>query len=267
MMIPDDLITSYPARPKLESLANDKGILIGCASHVLSHFGPESSLKVLRDFGASFPAIEFSSPLSQLPELTFVHSVERVRSSRPVWRIAICDLETEKAYFDREPWFHFARALKSNFTRTALTLSLERVSEYSAKQMDLLLEVREALFPLPCYFEFEHHSWSRAEPILRGAKAYVVQHDSPELPGIIKSIPVPGKRALLRLLGRNKRTWFEHHPNERFAYEYSETELSSIAGRIRTLREESDSVTIIVATHPAPSALATARTLATLLAK
>ena len=234
------------------------GIAIGCSSHVLSHNGNEGSLHALREYAKSFPAIEFTSPLSQLPDLDFVHTVQSIRGLYALWRVTICDLETEQIYFEREPWFHFVRALESDSTHNALIVALERASEFDAKQMDLLLAIRESLFPLTCHFEFEHHSWIHAEPLLRGARASVVQHDAPELPGIIKEISVPSNRAVLRLLGRNKRTWFEHNTKERFEYQYSIAELSSIAGHIRTLREESDSVTIIIATHPAPSALETA---------
>src|ERR1019366_4338681 len=112
------------------------------------HSGTEGSLHGLREYAKCFPAIEFSFPLTQLPDLSFVHSVESVHTLRPVWRVTVCDLEEEKIYFEREPWFHFVRALRSNSTTNALILSFERASEYDEKQMDLLLEVREALFPL-----------------------------------------------------------------------------------------------------------------------
>ena len=207
-------------------------------------------------------ALEFSFPIQSLPELSLVDKVNRMQV-RPVWRITISDLESEQKYFLHAGWPVFVNALDP--LRDTLILSLERSSEYDAKHLDLLREIVEALFPLRCFLEFEHHSWKHAANVLRGAKSLVVQHDAPELPGIIKDISVPGKHALLRLLGRNKRTWFEHNPSERFAYQYSQTELSSIAKRIYALREESDSVTIIVATHPPQSAMEAANSFASVV--
>ena len=254
-------------RPAFAPLVVANGIAVGCSSHVLSHNGNEGSLHALREYAKSFPTIEFTTPLPQLPDLAFVRTVQSIHGLYSIWRVTICDLESEKLYFQKEPWFHFARALESNSTHNALIVALERASEYNAAQMDVLLALRESLFPLTCHFEFEHHTWSHAESLIKSAKASVVQHDAPELPGIIKEMSVPGNRAVLRLLGRNKRTWFEHHAKERFEYQYSGQELSSIAKRIRSLREESDSVTIIVATHPGSPALETARSLATIINK
>src|ERR1019366_276248 len=104
-------------------------------------------------------------------------------------------------------------------------VALERASEYDVKHLDLLLELRDGLSPFTCHFEFEHHSWSHAEPVLKSARASVVQYDAPQLPGIIKPITLPARRSIVRLLGRNKRTWFEHLPKVRFEYQYSSAEL------------------------------------------
>ncbi len=231
-----------------------EGIYIGVEAHGLFETG--TMLRVA--------TMEFSFPVQALPELTLVHKAQRT-IAHPVWRVTITDLESEKRYFLHSSWPLFVNALEP--LKDTLILSVERTSEYDAKQLDLLREIVEALYPLRCFLEFEHHSWSHGREILRGAKSLIVQHDSPELPGIIKDISSCGKHSLLRLLGRNKRTWFEHHPAERFAYQYSNAELASIAQRIRSLREESDSVIVVIATHPAPSALEAVRSLVSIVSK
>jgi uncharacterized protein YecE (DUF72 family) len=216
-----------------------------------------------------FPTLEFSFSVHGLPELTIVSKAQKT-IARPVWRVTISDFESEHKYFLHSSWALFVNALDP--LSDTLILSLERTCEYEAKQLDTLREIIESLYPLRCFLEFEHHSWSHGKEVLLGAKRLIVQHDSPELPGIIKDIlPLSdhpfGKHSMLRLLGRNKRTWFEHRPTDRFAYQYSNAELSSIAKRIYTLREETDSVTVIVATHPAPSALETAINLTSIISK
>ncbi len=211
-----------------------------------------------------FPTLEFSFSVHGLPELSIVNKVQ-LTIARPVWRVTISDFESEQKYFLHSSWPLFVNALDP--IRDTLILSLERSCEYDPKQLDKLQEIVESLYPLRCFLEFEHHSWSHGKEVLRGAKSLIVQHDTPALPGIIREMPSNGKHSLLRLLGRNKRTWFEHHPNERFMYEYSSAELSPIAKRICTLREEADCVTVIVATHPAHSALETAITLTSIISK
>lgn len=211
-----------------------------------------------------FPTLEFSFSVHGLPELSIVHKTQRT-IARPVWRVTISDFESEHKYFLNPSWPLLVNALDP--LRDTLILSLERTCEYDPKQLDTLREIIESLYPLRCFLEFEHHSWTHGKEVLRGARSLIVQHDSPELPGIIKDIPSVGKHSILRLLGRNKRTWFEHRPTDRFAYQYSNAELSSIAKRISTQREESDSVTVIVSTHPAPSALETAINLTSIISK
>jgi uncharacterized protein YecE (DUF72 family) len=232
-----------------------ESIYIGVESHGLLESKPH------------FPTMEFSFSVHGLPELSMVNKAQRT-IARPVWRVTISDFESEHKYFLNPSWPLFVNALDP--LRDTLIVSLERSCEYDAKQLDTLHEVVESLYPLRCFLELEHHSWTHGKDVLRGAKSLIVQHDSPELPGIIKDIlPLSdhpfGKHSMLRLLGRNKRTWFEHRPSERFAYQYNSAELSSIAKRIHTLREETDSVTVIVATHPAPSALETAITLTSII--
>ncbi len=229
------------------------GIFIGVEGHGL--FGTGSLPR--------FPTLEFSFSVHSLPELSIINKVQRT-IARPVWRVTISDFESEHKYFLHSSWPLFVNVLDP--LRDTLILSLERSCEYDSKQLDTLCEIVDSLYPLRCFLELEHHSWSHCKEVLRGAKSLIVQHDSPELPGIIKDLSSNGKHSLLRLLGRNKRTWFEHHPNERFVYQYGSAELSTIAKRICSLREESDSVTVIVATHPLLSALETAITLTSTLA-
>jgi uncharacterized protein YecE (DUF72 family) len=205
--------------------------------------------------------LEFSYHLNMLPELATLHHV-RGSSIRPVWRIVVCDLVTEQKYFLQPSWTSFANALDP--LRDTLIISLERTSEYSAKLLDLLCEIVEALYPARCFLEFDHYSWRRAEQVLCGAKCLVVTHDAPELPALVGDLQVNGKHAYLRLLGRNRRAWFEHRPSERFAYTYTRGELVDIAIRIRSLKEECDSVTAIIATYPPECAIQNANALASL---
>ncbi len=236
-----------------------ESIYIGVESHgqwMIAHPPLESK--------PHFPTMEFSFSVHGLPEQSIVTKAQRT-IPRPVWRVTITDFESEQKYFLHSSWPLFVNALDP--LRDTLILALDRSSEYEAKQLDTLREIVESLYPLRCFLEFEHHSWSHGKDVLRGAKSLIVQHDSPELPGIIKDIQSCGKHSLLRLLGRNKRTWFEHRSNERFTYEYNKSELSSIAGRIRSLREGTDSVTVIVAAHPAQSAHETAIGLISIISK
>ncbi|MDP4233067.1 MAG: DUF72 domain-containing protein [Bacteroidota bacterium] len=199
-----------------------------------------------------------------LPEASVIRHVRKL-PRHSVWRITMDDLDSEQRYITQPAWTVFINALRPG--RDTLMLSLERTSEYDAAQLDVLCDIVENVYPLRCFLEFEHHSWARAEQVLRGKRIPVVQHDAPELPGIIKDIHASGKHAILRLLGRDKRHWFEHLASERFAYRYTNAELAVIAQRIRTLRESSDTVTAILATHPAPSAMDNAVTLASILSK
>ena len=208
--------------------------------------------QALQDYAKVFPSIEFSFPVAQLPDLEFVGKVESVRSLTPTWRITVTDMEEDREYFTGQAWSYFIQALDAE--HNMLILALERTCEYTMKDLEFLQQLVEDLFPLPCFLEFEHHSWRRAARALQAAKIPIVQHDAPDLPGIIKDIPCNSKRAYLRLLGRDKRTWFEHIPSERFVYKYNSTELSEIADRVRALRAIAGRVTVMFGTYPPPTA-------------
>ena len=91
--------------------------------------------------------------------------------------------------------------------------------------------------------------------------------DAPSLPGIVKDAAYhTGPLAILRCLGRNKRTWFEHKADERFEYAYSDAELYEIARRVKQLKEAHDEVCVLFCNRPAPAAIANALQLGRMLA-
>jgi uncharacterized protein YecE (DUF72 family) len=216
------------------------------------------------DGAPSFRAFERSYAINSLPDLA-VLSKHRTKRVFPVWRIILEDIQGEKRYFEHQSWAVFVNALRPGLD--SLILSCERSCEFDAAHIRFLEETVEAIYPVRCFLEFEHHSWSKAAKELAAARTPVVQHDAPELPGIVKELSSRSKHRLLRLLGRNKRTWFEHSDKERFEYQYDLPELTSIAKRVRTMREESDSVTVIFATHTITAAIENARTLHSILSQ
>jgi hypothetical protein len=259
-----------------------KGIRIGCSSHVLSpaesptttHIRSEQKqhydrMHALREYAKVFPTIEFTYRLRDLSVWSFVRAVHSVPIF-PVWRLSIEHFEAEKHLFHKDEWSFFVNALREK-ADGLLILSLERSSQFDEHHLEQLLDLTAETRSLNCMLEFEHRSWSKAEEIIRAAKVQLVHHDTPVLPGVIKELSGKtkglGSGAILRLLGRDPCAWLKKRPDERYAYHYQNPELRSIADRVLALRQQNESVTVALANYPAAVALENGASLVSILSR
>jgi hypothetical protein len=262
------------SKPVFDTLAQ-RGIRIGCASHVLNATDSEhphtirmlhyERMHILRQYADVFSAIEFSYRLSDLSGWHIVRAVESIPIA-PVWRVTIHNFDAEKYLFTKAEWGFFVDALQNTSPPGSLILSLARTVRFSDEALAELLQLVENLYPVSPALEFDHRSWAKAADVLRGNKVQLVERDTPELPGIIKHLHSTRSRStILRVLGRERSLWLKDHPEERHAYTYSAPELQSVAERAADLMTGADSATIIFGNHPAESAVQNALCFATLL--
>jgi|GEM_PF-5350329 len=223
-----------------------KGISIGIPRSVAAeHFQlfPHSEIEVRRE---SLPTLEASRFILE-------HSHGDL-----VWHVTIDELHESKM-FASDDLPLFVRTLEENSPeRHTLVLAFDRTAEYDAKILDQIEAFRDSVTSIPVLLDTEHPSWksTRIQAILKSLKLPHVFLDAPNLPGIVKDASYhTGRTAMLRCLGRNSRTVFEHKKEIRFEYSYTNEELRTISKRVKQLRQVYDKVFVTFCNRPGEQAI------------
>lgn len=212
---------------------------------------------------AVVPLIEIECRREDLPAEQGVRIVTEHTRAQLLWRIDINDLHLADTFSgaDWQVFIHLLAASRS--AQHMLVLAYDRSVEYSPEVLDSVERLRDAT-GLSIFLDTEHSSWKtmKVQSILRSLRLPHVSIDGPSLPGIVKDISyTTGNRAVLRCLGRNSRSWFEHG-HERYQYVYSAEEITQLAERVLHLREAVDTVYVTMQNRPAAAALTNATELA-----
>lgn len=126
----------------------------------------------------------------------------------------------------------------------------------TAEHWQYIEALREALGDVPVAIEFRHRSWfaeEHAEDTLARLAQLGAIHvvcDEPQVgtANVPRLVRVTSSAlAILRLHGRNARTWYSRGPTSatRFDYRYDQTELTELAGVVKELAEKADRVHVL----------------------
>lgn len=102
-----------------------------------------------------------------------------------------------------------------------------------------VLRCRDAVAPISMYVEFRHDSWVTTDTLraLHDEQIGYVSVDEPQLPGLLApDLHATTDIGYLRLHGRNAAAWWDGG-DQRYNYEYSETELKEWRDRIRRVKD------------------------------
>lgn len=131
--------------------------------------------------------------------------------------------------------------------------------------------LREAMAPHAVVFEVRHVAWER-EPwptSFRDAGLDVVHVDQPALAQNVGADFGPGRRAYVRLHGRNASAWFDPEAGRdaRYDWLYSIEDMRGWADRVRELRKSRSAVHVVTNNHFAGQAVVNALELGALLGR
>ncbi len=122
---------------------------------------------------------------------------------------------------------------------------------------------------LPLYVEFRNREWSRSSvytELRRRAVGWVVP-DLPQLRGLPPLQPVvTGRRAYLRLHGRNRAMWWDGDARSRYDYSYTDHELAELASVSEQLAAQSEHLFVAFNNHADGQAARDAERFAAILA-
>jgi uncharacterized protein YecE (DUF72 family) len=120
----------------------------------------------------------------------------------------------------------------------------------------------------PVAVELRHRSWSDHRQdvlaLLEAGQAAWVQIDEPKFRFSIQQhgLPAQGHLYYMRLHGRNAEKWWTHdHPDERYDYLYSPTEIDGFADTIQRVRQLVQQIYVFMNNHFAGKAVANAAVL------
>jgi uncharacterized protein YecE (DUF72 family) len=120
----------------------------------------------------------------------------------------------------------------------------------------------------PLAVELRHRSWSdhqeAVQALLKAHGAAWVQIDEPKFRFSIRQNHLPNLGSLyyMRLHGRNAEKWWTHdHPDERYNYLYSPSEIDEFAGIVSRVRQVVQKIYVFLNNHFAGKAVANAAAL------
>lgn len=236
--------------------------------------------------GARFDPLAWIARFFDLVEInvTFYRVPPAQQAQRWVERIGQTDL-------------HFSAKLPREFThqhrsptRPALAPFLDFVAPLAAAgRLDVVLvqfpwslrpsgsalgrmqALRDAMAPHAVVFEVRHAAWERAPwpQSIRAAALDIVHVDQPALAQNVGMDFGPGRRAYVRLHGRNAQAWFDPRAGRdaRYDWLYSIEDLRAWADRVRELRTTRSAVHVVTNNHFAGQAVVNALEIAALLGR
>ena len=210
-----------------------------------------SFLEGLRVYASIFPVLEWKTDLNTPLE---EHQFESLIGS-PLeiisFRIQAGSLLRR---IDSASWNTLSTLLVESKSRIKIIviLSGDSTFAYSEKTLQELLDIREQLYPLPVFFEFENRSWKNPSSlkIFHSLEVGIIQRDMPVLSGFQVAIPNTNpKDFYLRLLGRNSDSWFSKESSQKYHYDYTRAELLQIINGREVGKLDFDRSFVIAAHH------------------
>jgi hypothetical protein len=247
-----------------------KGIHLGATNQLFAKLSSDSNTLPFD----SFPVVEWKTCLQDLLSEAVLIKLSESKVKQIFIRLG-CNMQDANANgrFNTQHWWTFIRQLQDNVSdkqKYAVVLSLDRATHYSQEFLDRIIELREGLYPVGLSIEHEHRSWNTLSALraIRHSRINIVLHDAPSLAGFDYKLPNCDSRyACLRILGRNRMSWFSKDDSQKYSYDYNREELTAIAHSIAKLKEEHDNVYVIVAHHPFNTALSNLFELAHIISK
>ena len=137
--------------------------------------------------------------------------------------------------------------------------------------LDRMRALRETLAPHAVIFEVRHAAWAQAPwpQLLHDAGLDVAHVDQPAMAQNLGPDFGPGRRAYVRLHGRNASAWFDRNAgrDQRYDWLYSLADLRVWAERVQQLRSTRSEVHVVTNNHFAGQAVVNALELAALLGR
>lgn len=152
----------------------------------------------------------------------------------------------------------------------AVLIQLPYRFAYTAGNRRYLADLCSALEGFPLAVEFRNDEWHgpRVFDELQRRNIALVVVDRPDLPGLPPETPlVTAGFAYYRLHGRNSDDWWKGDATSRYAYDYSEAELSERAKLVALLAKKASLVLVAFNNHANGRAAANAQTLTALAKK
>jgi hypothetical protein len=256
------------------TVCRKKCIFLGVTNQAISMLAQtkkdKSFLSLLEDYATIFPIIEWRTDLQTLVDEALLKHLSGIGLHTVFIQVPAVTKDFQNGRLFSDYWCNFVGKLKDLPSRTLfkIILSIDRTTVFSTEVLDAFCTISDAVYPIKVYLECEHRSWKNPTSlkIFREARINIVQKDTPSLSGFTFLLQNYDRKAsFLRLMGRNKVTWFSSEADLRFQYDYSKEELSQLSAQIKLLREDCDEVFVIAANRPAQPALSNILELAHLL--
>jgi uncharacterized protein YecE (DUF72 family) len=150
----------------------------------------------------------------------------------------------------------------------ALLIQFPPSFRYGEDTRDYLNWLLQSLSDYPAAVELRHRSWSDQQQavlvLLKEHGTAWVQIDEPKFHFSIRQSHLPNLGSLyyMRLHGRNAEKWWTHdHPDERYNYLYSPTEIDGFADTVNRVRQVVQTIYVFMNNHFAGKAVANAAAL------
>jgi hypothetical protein len=248
--------TQYQPAPAHElSQLTANGILIGVPRAI--------SIEQHREF----PLIEVNLRIESLRAIAVAQFMETHNHIHVIWRIVIDKFHLKDPFVSKEWQIFLALFNEKHCMAHTLILSYDWEVEFSYMLLEQIHNLKKTS-GIMIYVDAEHYSWKapKVQETMLSLRLPQVFHDAPCLPGLIKNVGYHvGSVAILRCIGRNRKSWFEPNVDERYAYTYLHEELHEIAKRSLILKEDHKEVLILFCNRPASSTINSALLLAHML--
>jgi hypothetical protein len=216
-----------------------------------------------------FPVVEVDLRSESLHASTASQFMETHTHTHVIWRISIDKFHLKDPFASKEWQLFLALFHEKQCTTSTIILSFGWEVECSYALLDAIGKLQSSS-GLALFVDAEHYSWKtpKVQQTMQSLKLQPVFLDAPSLPGLIKDFHYHvGPLAILRCIGRNRKNWFEHHADDRFAYGYSQNEIREIADRILALKEHHEKILVTFCNRPSSSTVANAMQLGNVLYK
>lgn len=210
-------------------------------------------------YAKTFKATELNYTWYQMPK---AQAVERMAAQVPDgFRFSVKLTRTMTHEVDKARWIKevlmFRQGIAPLETRGMLLCILVQLPPYFSRTLDrrsYLAALLDELAGLPVAVEFRHPSWVNDKVFHEFERRNItlVTVDGPDLPHLFPRLDIVTNPALfyLRLHGRNSQGWRSGNMQKQFDYDYSETELKTLARNIQeTLMPGTDKGAVFFNNH------------------
>lgn len=229
----------------------------------------------LKAYSALFETVELNFSYYRMPTASRISGL--IGKAGPSLRFSIKANESLTHKIDPVSWQDSAKIfmdaikpLRDTGRLDAVLFQFPYSFHYEVDKRRYLNNLLMFFSDLPVAVEFRNHDWynHRVIPALKERRAAFVSLDLPSLNGLPPLVDVvTAPFAYLRFHGRNGEHWWGSDAASRYNYLYSDTELNTLAERIKRIAGQTEQVFIYFNNHPRGQAVGNARSFITILEK